>query len=216
MLIKNKEQKQYISILSSDASLRLVVPEGTPGAVVREYELKDKTKGKKTELVFNKISGKITDISFYDGDFGKLLQLDITDDAGTLTLSVSTAQNYAEDLMKKIPSLDLSKDMEITPYCFVDDKGKTRKGVSIVQDGVKVKSFFRDEEKKVNTNGFPSPSGDEKDSEDWKLYFMTARKFLVNYIEKNFPTKNGPKAVSTSDIASIYPTEEINPDSIPF
>lgn len=217
-LEKFADKKDYVSILSSDATLRIVVPEGTQGAVVREYETSDGKKGKKTELVFNKLSGKISDISFFDGDFGKLIQIDITDQAGTLTLSVNTAQNYGEDLMKKIPSLDLNSEVEFIPYSFVDDKGKTRKGVTVKQGDKKVDNFFYSITEKKNINGYPSPEGDTSkyEKDDWKIYFMQARKFLVGYIEKNFPTKKAPVMVNASDIADIYPTETINPDNIPF
>lgn len=210
MLTKNADKKDFVSILSSDATLRMVVPEGTKDSVVREYETSDGKTGKKTELVWNKISGKISDIAFYDGDFGKLIQLDITDSAGTLTLSVNTATNYGEDIMKKLPAVDMEKEVEFAPYTFENDKGKTVRGVTITQDGKKIKNFFRDETGEKNINGYPDPVGDTKsfDKDDWKMYYMTARKFLIAYITEKFPTKSRPQVVSTNDIADIYPTED--------
>lgn len=215
-LTKTQEKKNYVSILSSDATLRMVVPTGTPDSVVRTYETSDGKTGTKTELVFNKMSGKITDISFFDGDFGKLLQLDITDDAGTLTLSVNTAQNYGEDLMKKIPSLDLSKGVEFAPYSFIDDNGKTRKGVTVTQEGKKIQNFFYDIANKKNLYDYPTPTGSEKDKDDWKVYFIQARKFLVAYIEKNFPTKNTPKVVNADDVANLHKGLEVPTGEIDF
>lgn len=219
-MLHKEEKKEYVSILSSDASLRMVVPNGTQGSVVREYETSTGQKGTKTELVFQKISGKITNIGFYEGDFGKLVQLDITDEAGTLTLSVSTAQNYGEDIMKKIPNINLDLPIILTPYSFDDEKGKNKRGVSIVQEGVKIKNFFYDEVAKKNINGYPDPEGDTKsyDKDDWKIYFMKARKFLISYIEEKFPTKNVPTINTTSDVADIYPTEQesIDASKIPF
>lgn len=189
-LIANKQDK-YITILS-DGTLRLPVPEGTEGAVKREYELKDGTKGSKTELVFNKITGKITDIKIFDGDFGKLLQLTITDEAGDMVLSVSTAQNFGEDLMKKLPNIDLDKEVSLAPYAFEDEKGKSKKGVTVTQDEVKIKNYFYDEEKKEVTNGYPKPKGDttKYSSDKWKIYFLEAREFLTEYIEERFVKKD--------------------------
>jgi hypothetical protein len=48
---------------------------------------------------------------------------------------------------------------------------------------VKVTNYFRDTDKKENINGYPNPEGDTQDysKDDWKLYFLQARKFLVNY-----------------------------------
>lgn len=216
MALIKQERKEFVSILGSDATLRMTVPEGTEGSIVREYETSTGAKGKKSELVFNKIVGKITDISFYEGDFGKLIQLDITDNDGTLTLSVSTAQNFGEDIMKKIPNIDLTKTIELSPYSFEDEKGKVRKGVSIVQEGKKIKNFFYDEVTKKNINGYPDIEGDKNsyDKDDWKIYFMKARKFLVSYIEEKYPTKNIPKPITAGEIE--YPTDEITPNDIPF
>lgn len=216
MALEKIEREKYVSILSSDATFRIVVPEGTEGSIVREYETSDGKKGKKTEMVFQKLTGKITNVAFFDGDFGKLIQLDVTDEAGTLVLSVNTAQNYGEDLMKKLPNIDLEKPVELTPYAFEDDRGKLRKGVTVTQDGKKIQNYFYDPITKKNVNGYPDPEGDIEDYEkdDWKIYFMQARKFLIAFIENKFPNKK-QKTIS-SDVSDIYPTEEINPDSIPF
>ena len=83
-LIEKRERKNYISI-SSDAILRKVVPAGTLGAKEREYETKEKDnegnfiKATKIEKEFESISGKITNISFVDTDYGTLLQVELTD-----------------------------------------------------------------------------------------------------------------------------------------
>lgn len=187
-LIKN-DKENYVSILSSDGTLRMVVPDGTEGAVKREYETTDGKKGTKTELVFNKLIGKITKIEFFDGDFGKLLQLTVDDGIEKpLILSVNTSQNFGEDIMKKLPNIDLNKEVSFSPYSFEDENGKVKKGVSIVQDGKKIQNFFYNVTAKKNCNGFPEPKGDiKKYSKDkWKIYFLEAREFLIEYTTKNF------------------------------
>ena len=220
MALEKIERQNYVSILSSDATFRVVVPDGTEGSIKREYETSDGKKGTKTELVFNKLTGKITNIGFYDGDFGKQLQLTITDDKGDLTLSVNTAQNYGEDIMKKIPNINLDKEVVLVPYSFEDDKGKIRKGVTITQDGKKIESFFYDKVAKKNVNGYPDPEGDRKDydKDSWRVYFIQARKFLVGYTEKHFPAKEHKTINKTTDISDIYPTEEesIKAENIPW
>lgn len=84
------EKTAYVTILASDGTFRLVVPTGTPGSILREYELKDGTKGSKNELVFQKMTGIIQDVSFFDGSFGRLIQLDILVNNKVLTLSCSS------------------------------------------------------------------------------------------------------------------------------
>lgn len=214
MALEKINKDTFVSILSSDATFRLVVPEGTPDSIKREYEDSTGKKGVKNELVFNKMTGKITNVAFAETNFGKLLQLTITDEKGPIILSVSTAQNYGEDLMKKLPNLDLSQDVELAPYSFTDERGKSRKGVSVVQNGNKIKNFFYNEETKENINGFPSPKGDTKkySKDKWKIYFLEARDFLCEYTAEHFgATKvdaNTNDADVLADSLSALPDEQ--------
>lgn len=192
MALKPKEQKNILTVLS-DGSIRLSVTEGTEGAITRE--IKDKQTGEVTqvkhELVFEELSGKVTDITFFDGDFGKLLQLTINDlvdgEDQEFILSVATSSSFGEDIMKKLPAMNLAKEATFRPYSFIGDNGKSLKGVSILQDGEKVENHFYDKEKKKALNGVPAPEGDTKkfDSDDWKIYFTKVRKFLIKNIEDN-------------------------------
>ena len=190
MALKPKEQKNILTVLS-DGSIRLPVLEGTEGATKRE--IKDKQTNEVTQIkherVFEELSGKITHISFYDGDFGKLIQLTIVDNVEgedqEYILSVATSSSFGEDIMKKLPAMNLAKEIVLRPYSFLGDNGKSLKGVSITQDGVKIENHFYDKEKKKALNGVPEPEGDIKkfDSDDWKIYFTKVRKFLVKNVE---------------------------------
>lgn len=207
MGLKKHDDAKYVNILGSDGTLRLTVPEGTEGCEKREYEIKDGTKGVKYELVFDSLNGKITNIEFYEGKFGKNLLITVADTEGELTLSASTTQPFGEDIMKKLPNIDLKKEVVFAPYSFTDDKGKTVKGVSITQDGVKILNFFRDVEAKKNINGYPDPKPKKGDkpytSDDWKVYFIEARNFLTDYIEENILPKFGHEKVEEA------PTEDV-------
>ncbi len=203
MALEKTHKDTFVSILSSDATFRLVVPEGTEGAVKREYEDSKGNKGVKHELVFDKMTGKITKVAFAETDFGKLLHLTITDEKGDMVLSVSTSQNYGEDLMKKLPNLDLEQDVVLSPYSFTDDKGKLRKGVSVVQNGEKIKNFFYDEKTEKVTHGYPSPKGDTKkySKDKWKIYFLEAREFLCEYIAEHFGVKQPTESEDMAESA---------------
>jgi hypothetical protein len=178
------DTKNYVSILSSDGTFRLSVPEGTPGSVKREWAVGEKT-GVKNELVYKSLTGKITDVGFVDTENGKLLQVTITDEEGDLTISVGAGNNFGIDLMKKLPNLKKGIEYKFAPYSFTDDKGKSQKGVSITLDGEKIKNFFYDGTKLIN--GMPEPEGDTKKytKNKWKAYFGSVEDFLIEYTEKN-------------------------------
>lgn len=179
-----------MSILSSDGTLRLVVPEGTEGAVYREFETSDGKKGSKWELVFKSLAGKITNIEEYEGDYGVSLLVTFTYDGGEDIVAFNTGTPFGEDFMKKLPNINLDEYVTIQPYAFTDDGGKMRKGVSIKQGDEKLTDFFtkKEGEKFVHLHGFPEPKGDtNKYSKDkWKIYFLECREWLLEYTRENF------------------------------
>lgn len=199
MALKNSANNdKYLSILS-DGTIRISVPEGTEGAIKREYETSDGKVGVKHELVYTEVSGMITKVAFFDGEYGKLLQLTIVDgDEEPLVLSVSTASNYGEDLMKKLPNVDLNKPVVLVPYSFEDEKGKKRKGVTVRQDEVKIENYYYDAETKKNIHGYPAFPKKKMTTEDWKLFFLQARIFLTEQIVKIFKIEE--KQTSEGDI----------------
>lgn len=184
-----QERKTFINIQGkveeNNVCFRKVVPEGTDGAKLRKYETSDGKTGEKWELWFKEVGGTITNVSFFEGDYGK--NLIITLDAGLdepVELSLGVATKYGEDMLKKLPSIDYNKPVIFTPYGFESDEGKILQGVSVVQDGEKVQGAFYDPEKKKNLLDMPEP-GDISDKEDWKIYFLQARKHMIEYAEEN-------------------------------
>lgn len=177
-----------MNILGSDGTLRLTVDAGTEGAKLREYETSDGKKGSKWELTFKSLSGKITNLQMYEGDYGKNLLVTLSYNGGEDTISFNTATPFGEDFMKKLPNINLDEYVTIAPYSFVDDNGKTRKGVTVSQGDVKLSNYFYDAEKKKNLHKYPEPEGDVSkfDKDDWKIYFTKCRKFLVANVEEKF------------------------------
>jgi hypothetical protein len=183
------EQRKYVSVLA-DGLFHMNVEEGTEGAKTREYETSAGLKGVKHELTFDTLSGMLGDVFFFDGEYGNTLHL-IVDD---IELSLNVSSNFAEDLMQKLPNIDKEKSVVFKPYSFVDDRKKTRRGITVTQDDQKVGKFFMGEDKKptngLETVAFPEAKEGKAISTDmWKLYFAQVRAFLVNYIEDNIATK---------------------------
>jgi hypothetical protein len=203
----------YYTVLS-DGKFHTEVEEGTEGAVRREYETSDGKKGVKIERIAQTITGRLTNISIYEGDYGKLLQLTMGDN--DLIISLPTQSSFGEDVMKKLPNIDVEKDVKLSPYSFVDENGKTRKGISIVQDGVKVENYYHEKkgDKYVAINGYPDIPADAKsyDSEDWKLFFGQARKFLVSQVQAHALYN----AVKPTEGEMPVAGESISPEEVPF
>jgi hypothetical protein len=178
-----------MSILGSDGTLRLTVDEGTEGAKLRKYETSDGKEGSKWELIFKSLTGKITNLQMYEGDYGTNLMVTLSYDGGSDTISINTNTPFGEDFMKKLPNINLDEFVTLAPYSFVDEKGKTRKGITVTQGDVKLKDFFTDsEDYKKKLHGYPMPKGDtdKYTTDKWKLYFAEARIFLSDYTTEKF------------------------------
>lgn len=169
--------KKYLSILA-DGHIHMTVKEGEyPGAVLREYETSDGKKGKKWELLFKDVEGTIKEIEFRDGTFGTTMNVTI----GDYTLSINAESTFAEDLMKKLPNIDAQLPVMLAPYSFKDDKEKTRKGITVTQNGNKIMNYYFNPETKQSINGYPTPEGDttKYTKKQWKKFYMDASEFLV-------------------------------------
>lgn len=191
--LQEKDSVQYITVLGSTGDFRMTVPEGTEGAKFREYETSDGKKGSKWERVFKSIGGRIAGVEFFEGDFGKnlIITFDIGEDKDPIKVSLGTNTPFGEDVMKKFPNINLEENAVFSPYAFEDDKGKTRKGISITQGDEKIQNYYFDPEKGKATHKMPEPEGDTNsyDSDDWKIHFTKVRKFLISEMEKNIIPK---------------------------
>ncbi|MCP5375220.1 MAG: hypothetical protein H6743_03900 [Rickettsiaceae bacterium] len=194
----------YATIIS-DGSIRVKTSESDPDAVKREYELSDGTTGVKYELKYDNLRGMIKDIDFREGDFGQQMFVTIDD----ITLAVGTDNSFGRDLMSKLPGVDLTKEVNLVPYAFENDKRKTQKGITVYQtdeenNPQKIANFFLNEEtKKTDLHDYPQVEKEynEMDKDDWKLYFITVKKFLVKYIESNIkPQLEANSGVAVDDI----------------
>jgi len=215
-LINDRFEGVYASI-NAEGVISVKVEEGTPGAKFKEYELRDGTKGSKWVLEYNKLDGFITDVKFFDGNFGEQINVSIKDESGEVILTLPLGSNYASDIMKKLPNIDFSKKVVIAPFSFEDDKKKRKKGVTIYQENNKIKSFFSDEEGKT-INDFPVPAKeyDKMKTKDWTVYFIEVAEFLKNYTETNVCSKIEQACQANVITFDESKAEEMSIDDIPF
>ena len=216
---------KYYTIVGG--TFRVQVPQNDPSAVRRDWTSADgKTSGTKYERIVNALFGRIENIQFFNGDYGQqvCISLDFNEQQQQPIIALNMASREAEDFLKKLPNIDLSKEVKLRPFSFEGERGDEVRGMEILQPNdegefkTKITNFFRDTEKKENINGYPNPEGDTSDysKDDWKVYFLLARKFLVTYAKENICPKFANKMHRDVDAPVEYPKDEINPDDIPF
>lgn len=218
-----RDNKVY-AIITADGALRIPSNEQNPLAEKRVVEKSDKSVVTKWELVKKGYKGTIESITFNEMDFGKMINVAFKLEPGErdqVVLSMNTASNYAFDFMKKLPNVDLTKEVSISPFSFIGDNGKSVKGITIWQgedsNKVKVANYFSDG--KTSINGMPEPDNGGKgfDKDDWKMYFTAVKKFLVKNTEDNIvPKLNELATASFVNDHQVTEDDGIKVDEIPF
>jgi len=227
MGLETREHKVYLQVIA-DGTIRKVVPEGTPGCVKRVYEDRETKEEKhKFEMVFDAVNGIVGQVTLKKGKFGDQLIIPITDGDENFNLALSTQQNYGEDFMKKMPNINFDKKVRLSPFSFTSDAGKIIRGIDVRQDwnphepvtadnGNKIPSNYFDKENKKNINGYPDPEGNTKEfsTDDWKIYFAQARKFLVTDLKSKDLIVDAATAGTSNGVAAkeIVPEGGDGPD----
>jgi len=217
---QSREKQDYIKIVSNkdtgSVALKQEVPEGTPGAERRDWTVGNKS-GTKWEITYDGVAGIIKNIEikttkFDDGASVRNLYITIEDEVGEMVLSDKTQNRFAIDILKKLPSMDLSKVYRFSPYSFKSGE-KSVKGVLIsegdkyVKDVTpKVENFFFDGTKSIN--GIPElkKAYETMTINQRNAYYGDVEDFLVEYAEKNIM----PKFVKKETLDDIIDADDID------
>lgn len=165
---------------------------------------------------YNNIEGKIVDVYYKESrEFGNSYEVTI-DDGELYQVSFKESSRYGKDFISKLPGIDFTKWVKITPYEMKDDNGKERRGISVQQNGDKLKSFFTEKvgDKFVYKHGFPPGREDGKmmNEKEWKIYDITVQDFLASYTKEHIIPKL--KGVKDAPAEPIVDTQ--TPDDVPF
>lgn len=200
-------QKTYLGI-GVEGTFRKQVPEGTEGAKKREIKKDDGSVIVKWELHTNLIeNAKILDVFVRDTDYGEQLNIALDDD---IVISTPLSGNYSTSFLKALPYVDFNEEVILRSYSIETDKGKTKKGISLMQKGEKLTNFFYDYEEKKNLHSFPDPHKEKMTKDDWKVYFINVKQFLQSYLEENIK----PKLDKIAAENMVEPKEEPEEGSI--
>lgn len=144
MGLENREGGQFINILGGKFSIR--VPEGTEGSVARVNK-----EGKTVhEKYYDSFTAKLVGIKTQDSAYGKNWIFSFQDGGDVYQLQLSYSNSFAANLLKKLPNIDLTKEMKIQPSVKEVD-GVKKSSLFVTQDGVSIKHKFTREE----PNGMP-------------------------------------------------------------
>jgi hypothetical protein len=192
---KTGGQRSYLTI-KADGRLHQRSEEGAEGAELYKW-VNDKTgaSGESWDIIFNEIDGHITGINFYDGDYGKVLNVTVSWDGGEAVVQMQITSNFCDDFLKKLPGVNLDEEVRLRPYSFkAKDNDKMLRGITVSQmdengrEWEKLPNHFYNKDTQENLHGYPKPEplakGEKYDKDDWTAYFIKVRKFLIGYAEQ--------------------------------
>jgi hypothetical protein len=191
-----KARKTYVNI--SDGAIRINCSSDNVNAKKRIT----KDGNEKFELVYQSISGKITGIQKHRSDYGNFINFDISTDGVDYVLQAKDDSKYCQCILMCLPNINFEKDVTIQPYAIpqkdkagkvitgTDGKAKKNTGCVIYQNNTKIVNFYvtsnkvNDKFVKIYSNNFPKPTSADMDSDDYKIYNLSIKKFLLDQLEK--------------------------------
>lgn len=195
---RNKAKTTYVNVIGGKFRIRAEKnAQGSLKRIVTDRE--GKPIGEKWEYVYDELVCFIKDISAYDGKFGRETHVICDTHAGEVKLQLSQGSKYASDFLKRVPNVDFSKKVVLSPFDFDNDKGNKVQGILIYQDGKKILSYYKDEDGN-NINGIPTLSAEQYEEKKgsktfWKYWFGEEYEFLLKEATKlncDVPRKENP------------------------
>ena len=191
--LKERSNVKFAKILAKTGKLHIECDPDEKGATERTVEKSDTGETKTfIEKLYDEVSGKISSLEIKDSDYGRVLYIGIDNE---IVITVGTSNHFGTALLKKIPLIDVEKEVTFAPFSFTGDKQEMVRGVTVSQEGNKIDSFFQEGKGKdtKNINGYPDVDESKKPERTaktawkkfWKKYFDEVDDFLVEYTTKN-------------------------------
>ena len=108
------------------------------------------------QIVVDQVFTKMSDVKIvkcYKSDHNNIFSLILVvkniNDPNSPFINVSmpyvdgeNTESFSSNFIDRSPNIDIKEPMTITPYNFINESGKTIKGISVEQKGVKIESAF--------------------------------------------------------------------------
>lgn len=183
------------------------VTEDTIGAVKRQTQDKTTKEIKDVyELLYDDIDGFIYNVEFVTNTFRnlavsswKITVTDVKEGEPVMVIMLPDGSSEAADFLSKLPNVDFEKPVLLSPS-IAAKKNKDGKVIENkftrhlwIKQGDKyeneIGSYFYNTATKSYINGFPVIGITNPDSDDWKSYFITVKKFLKRFFMENILPK---------------------------
>jgi hypothetical protein len=195
----------------------------TGGAIRRDWE-KDGKSGVKWEIQYKNLTGHLTGVEFGEHEFGDYCILKLESNGEKAHLKIVLESKYFSSFGHRFSNINFDLPLTINAYDFENENKKKMTGLSLTQEGKKLKGYFWDDIAKVPINGMVQP-GEDKASyvrADWIYYYSKVTRFLKEHIESELskmitgdrpPAQSLPKSMTERSTPKV---EDNADDDLPF
>lgn len=205
MALIEATHKKYLTV--AYGKLRIKAEPNEAGAVKREFEGRSSW-----AFEYSAIEGVITSIYYKESkEFGNSYEVTINDGEELYNISLREDSRYCQDFLCKLPNLNFSQPLKITPYSMEVENNKIIHGISIRQDNVKIQNAFVEydkdhDNKRIYKLGYPEPKSLNLSDKEYKIYLIEIQLFLSDYVKNKI----------IPELKSMYVTEVDKKDEDPF
>jgi hypothetical protein len=175
-LIETQNNSTYLYVIHGKLAQKVGEGEGTK---------RENKNGKVVyEKYYNGISGKLVKAYTAPSDYGDQLHI-LIEDGKTYAIQCKVESAFFRSFVGKLGSIDLSKEITISPYSF-EAEGKKKQGFVIKQNGEKLGYCIGKDNQPEGFPVYPENAGEAK----FKIYLiekMEAEKKYLN--EFTFPVR---------------------------
>lgn len=184
------------------------VDPGTNDSIIRTYTSPEGT-GQKIERIVPGLRSNINRIGLQEGQYGTTIFVALGNDEDNVVISTGVKSVFGKDLLHKLPNVKEGQEVEIKPYHFIGDGGKTYKGISIFgEENISIPSIYKTFDPKTKKNNYvadyPFVEGDWDKLPQTKKdkHTIAVIEFLIEGIKKH------PLYVEDFKTTEIVPVEE--------
>ena len=145
----------------------------------QEYKTQDGKIEVRSGARYPDITGMVVSVAFQDSKFGENINTKVDINGTIYILSIKKTRKEARHIMQALLLSDLSKELFIKSYDFVDKDGKKAYGLSFRQDGEKIK---------LRVDGEPNKSQDwfkTASKRDIRRHYEDLAEWLEAEVEEN-------------------------------
>lgn len=140
----NNNENGAVYLRIAEGKIVETVDESTSGAVSRTTKPSDEHPNGRTvwERKDDYVDGVITSIyrkeREYKGELMNSLAVRMADKGESYLLEIKEGSRYWSSFLLRLPNIDLSKSVRVSPYDFTDKEGRRVIGLNVLQNGNKV------------------------------------------------------------------------------